>query len=48
MFQQIFAIMFGWLPNNALRVVFAGLVAILVVFILFRLVKVILDSLPFL
>lgn len=48
MFQTIFGIMFGWLPNNALRAVFAGLIAILILFIIFRLVKVILDSLPFL
>lgn len=43
----LFNYMFGWLPPRV-EAMFAGLVAILIVFMVFKLVKIILDSLPFL
>lgn len=42
----LFNYMFGWLPPN-IEAMFAGLVVILTIFMVFKLVKIILDSLPF-
>lgn len=44
----IWSFLFGWLPSATMRVAVAGLLAIIVVFIVLRIVKLVLDALPFL
>lgn len=45
--QQIYLLLFGWLPP-VVAVLFLGLFSTLIVFLILRIVKIILDSLPFL
>ena len=39
---------FAWLPTSGMRVAVAGLFAIAIVFIVIRIVKLILEAIPFL
>lgn len=45
--RAIYDILFAWIPSTALRVIFVGLFALALIFIVLRLVKLVLDALPF-
>lgn len=45
--QAIWQFMFGWLPTSGMRAAFLGLMAIAIIFIVLRVVKLVLDALPF-
>lgn len=44
----IYNVLFGWLPNAGMRLIFLGLFSIVIIFIVFRIIKIILDAIPFL
>lgn len=44
----IWVFMFGWLPSVSMRVAVAGLFAVAVIFIILRIIKIVLDAIPFL
>lgn len=46
--SAVYQFLFGWCPTLAIRTAFAGLLALAVVFIVLRIVKIVLDALPFL
>lgn len=46
--SAIYNVLFGWLPNAGMRIIFLGLFSIVIVFIVFRIIKIILDAIPFL
>lgn len=46
--SAIWSFMFGWLPTVGMRLAFAGLLAIVIIFIVLRIVKLVLDAIPFL
>lgn len=46
--SALWSFIFGWFPTVGMRVAIAGLIAIAVVFMIMRIVKVVLDTLPFL
>lgn len=46
--SAIWSFLFGWLPTLELRSAFAGILALAVIFIVLRIVKIVLDALPFL
>lgn len=46
--SAIWSFLFGWLPTAGMRVAIAGLLAIIIIFIVLRIVKLVLDALPFL
>lgn len=43
----IWGFLFGWLPTTAMRLAFAGLMAIVIIFIVLRVIKIVLDAIPF-
>lgn len=45
--QAIYQMFFGWMPA-LMQVIVLGLLAFVVVLLIFKIVKIILDSLPFL
>lgn len=45
--SAIYQLLFGWLPAE-IAAVFLGLFSVVIVFLVFRIVKIVLDSLPFL
>lgn len=45
--SAIYQLLFGWLPAR-IAAVFLGLFAIIIIFLVLRIVKIVLDSLPFL
>lgn len=46
--SAVWNFLFGWCPTLEIRTAFAGLLALAVVFIVLRIVKIVLDALPFL
>lgn len=40
--------LFGWCPTSEIRLALAGLLALAVIFIVLRIVRIVLDALPFL
>lgn len=44
----IWGFLFGWLPTLSMRYAFAGLFTIAIIFIVIRIIKLILDAIPFL
>lgn len=46
--SAIWGFLFGWLPTLPMRLAFAGLFTIFIVFLVMRIVKLVLDSIPFL
>lgn len=44
----IYSFLFGWLPTSGMRLAVAGLFTLIIVFLVLRIVKLVLDSLPFL
>jgi len=45
---NLWTLLFGWIPDNTIRLAIGGLLAIAVLFIILRIVKIVLDALPFL
>ena len=45
--SAIWIFLFGWLPTPGMRIAFAGLFAICIVFIVLRIIKIVLDAIPF-
>lgn len=48
MLSDVYTILFGWLPSPYWRVAFAGLFTIAIIFIVIRIVKLVLEAIPFL
>lgn len=40
-------LLFAWLPTTGMKLMFMGLFTILVIFLVLRLVKLVLDAIPF-
>lgn len=47
MLSQFWLLLFNWLPTTGMSVMFMGLFTILVIFLILRLVKLVLDAIPF-
>lgn len=43
----IYQVLFGWIPNAGMQVIIIGLFSIVALFIVFRLIKIVLDAIPF-
>lgn len=43
----IFQVLFGWIPNAGMQVIIIGLFSIVAIFIVFRIIKIVLDAIPF-
>lgn len=44
----IYQVLFGWIPNAGMQVIILGLFSIVIIFIVFRIIKIVLDAIPFL
>lgn len=45
--NAIYSFMFDWLPTTGMRAAFLSLFTIAIIFIVLRIVKVVLDAIPF-
>lgn len=45
--SAIWGFLFGWLPTVSMRLAFAGLMVIAIIFIVLRIIKIVLDAIPF-
>lgn len=46
--STLYSILFSWFPTLEMRLAIAGLFTLFIVFLVMRIVKIVLDSIPFL
>lgn len=46
--SAVWNLLFAWLPTTGMKLMFLGMFTIVVIFIILRIIKLVLDAIPFL